>query len=391
MKELPLGIQDFESLISNNFLYIDKTQYIYNLARIKRYYFLARPRRFGKSLLCSTLQALFEGKKELFKGLWIEKSPWEWKEYPVITLNFGTLAHSTPEQIEVALKDRLALIAKKNNLQFDKTMLLFTSFRILLEELYKKAPVVIIIDEYDKPIIDHLDDLPAAHKVHKYLRSFYELIKNLDHYLRFVLLTGITKFSKTSIFSGLNNLFDITISEEASVLLGYTQEEVEKYISPYLQNIANQQNSTLPKIQAELKKWYNGYQFFENAPKVYNPYSVLEYLSTKKFSNYWFTTGTPSFLIKLFKKNNYPVYNLEKTILFDEDLVSFDLEYIDLNILLFQTGYLTIIDYDPDARCYTLSCPNYEVSQSLYHTLAQFMTRHAQTKLRPTLYLLKQS
>ncbi len=378
MKQLPIGIQSFEKLRKNDLLYVDKTKQIYELAKLSTPYFLSRPRRFGKSLLCSTFKALFQGKKELFKNLWIEKSDWQWEQFPIVSINFGTIDRSSPEELKTNLIWELRTIAQENNIDISQAPSMGSKLSMLIKELAKKnGPVVVIVDEYDKPILDHITDPKSAREIRKILKSFYETLKGLDEYLRFVFITGITKFSKTSIFSGMNNLEDLSFTAQAATLCGYTHQELITNFDQHLDEVALEQQTTTDNVIAMMKTWYNGYRFYEKVSAdeyVYNPFSVLLSLKNKTFENYWFETGTPTFLINVIKEKNYPVMQMEKAKLGKSDLGSFDIDDINLLTLLFQTGYLTISDYIPSQRNYVLACPNHEVRFSLSKHIVRSMT-----------------
>jgi hypothetical protein len=304
-KPLPIDVATFEVMISDGYLYIDKTKYIYDLYKGKgRYYFLSRPRRFGKSLLISTLKELFSGNKKLFDGLWISTSDWEWKQHPIIHLDFSKLAHETSVELKADLTRALERIGDAHNIDLSKAKTPSSKLQDLVEALAKKNKVAILIDEYDKPIIDHIANIPLAEKNRAILKSFYDVIKGLDEHLRAIFVTGVSKFSKTSIFSGINNLNDISQDPIAASLLGYTQDELEHYLTPYISAIAIGQKRTQQEILDEMKEWYNGYRFSEDLVRVYNPFSVLYYLAKKKRANYWFASGTPTFLMKLLKKKS---------------------------------------------------------------------------------------
>jgi len=367
MKTLPIGIQNFKTLIEENYIYVDKTKIIYQLVNRKmgKYFFFSRPRRFGKSLLVSTLKELFLGNKELFKELWIYNSDFKWKNHPVVSLDFSTIGHRTSEELTNNISWKLEQIGQENGIDITSAPSIETKFQHLLTQLSKINKVVILIDEYDKPLIDHINNSEEALKQQELLRSFYSVIKAAD--AEFVFLTGVTKFSKTSVFSGLNNLIDLTILPGMGDLLGYNEEEVDKYFGSYINNIAAKQNQNIEHIKAGIRAWYNGYQFSEEPIKVYNPFSVLSYLSTQRLSNYWFETGNPYVLINLIKINKYPIENIQNSKLNDLDLASMEINRIKLIPLLFQTGYLTIKSYDEESRNYTLDYPNEETKISLKH------------------------
>ncbi|MCX7870678.1 MAG: ATP-binding protein [bacterium] len=356
MKKLPIGISDFRELIEGNYVYVDKTRYIYELLSSSKYIFLSRPRRFGKSLLLSTIEYLYEGKRELYKGLYIEDK-WDWSEkYPVIRVNFAIDIKTSGEIYEV-IKNEVRLNYKRMEIEKEKEEnhvgLMLQNLIIEVSERYNKQ-VVVLIDEYDKPILDVIEDRKHAEEIRKTLKSFYSVLKALDKYLRFVLVTGVSKFAKVSLFSGLNQLKDISLDKRYGDICGYTQEELENYFKEYLDNV---------NIE-EVKEWYNGYNFLGS--KVYNPFDVLLYLDKKEIRSYWYETGTPSFLIKLIKQKEYNIVELEG-IKADESLLNkFDVEEIEIEAIMFQSGYLTIKDYkvSENGILFELGFPNKEVRVS---------------------------
>ena len=362
MLRYPIGIQDFEKLRLNDFIYIDKTQQIFELLEGAGYYFFSRPRRFGKSLLLSTLNYIFEGKKELFKDLWIENKI-DWKSYPIIRLDFSAMNYRDLGLHE-SLFRRLRDIAKKYQLQIEDNSLK-DFFEKLILELSKTEKVVILIDEYDKPIVDYLEpeQIPTAKENRDILKNFYGVLKNLDGHIRFLFITGVSKFSKVSIFSDLNHLEDLTIDSSFATIVGYTQSELEKYFGQRIVQLAHNQGFSYEDLLQKIKEWYNGYSWL--GEKVYNPFSVLRFMKNGHLMNYWFETGTPTFLVKLINKEFQ--YNFEKVKADDRMLSNFQLEDIQTLPLLFQTGYLTI--QEKIDRKYILSYPNLEVKYSLLEHL----------------------
>ncbi len=372
LKPLPIGIQSIEKLITGGFLYIDKTEYIYKLIESSGYYFLSRPRRFGKSLLISTLEAIFLGKKELFKDLWIEKTEYDWQEHPVIRLDFTQIYNKKPEEFENSLKRKLSKIAENYGINVDIKQPESEIFGDLIIKLYEKTnlKVVILVDEYDKPIIDNITDIKTAEVNRNILKSFYGILKGADEHLRFVFLTGVTKFSRVSIFSDLNNLDDLTIAQDYAGLLGCAHNELLKYFSEYIKELADKNNDNEENIKKKIELWYDGYRFSEAELKIYNPFSLLLLFKHLSFRNYWFETGTPTFLINLIKKNNYDLKNLEYEKVSEVAFSNYDINDLNIMPLLFQTGYLTITNYNEKRRQYSLYYPNYEVEQSFLSYLA---------------------
>jgi len=370
MKLLPIGISDFKELIQGNFIYVDKTEYIYKLINTGKYYFLSRPRRFGKSLLLSTIRYLFESYEELFKGLYIENK-WNWNEtYPVIRISFAIDLLKKEDYKKRVIQELLKNYLNNELDTFQKTEDEVELFENLIINIYKKHKkrVVILIDEYDKPILDLIENIKEAEQVRKYLKAFYSVLKGLDEYIKFVLITGVTKFAKVSLFSGLNQLKDISLDPRYGNICGYNQHELEFYFQDYLQNLNLD----------DIKEWYNGYYFLQDT--LYNPFDILLYLDTKKFNNYWYETGNTEFLFKLLKHKNYQLPYLTKAYYTNEILNKFDLEYINLEALMFQTGYLTIkeIQKIDSEEAYILDYPNKEVRQSFNRELLFYITHEYQ-------------
>ncbi|MGP8322210.1 MAG: AAA family ATPase [Methanosarcinaceae archaeon] len=369
-KFLPVGVQNFEEMIKGNFVYVDKTRYIYEMVRIPQaFYFLSRPRRFGKSLLVSTLKALFEGKKELFKGLWIEKADWQWKKHPVVLIDFSGITSDTPTGLKKGILTTLNTIGKENGLQIDGELLpeSFKELILALNEKYQEK-VVVLVDEYDRPLISHLGmgekKLKIAIENRTILKDFFGTLKHGDvsAALRFVFLTGISKFSKVSIFSDLNNLDDISMQEPFCSILGYTGNELYLYFDRYIEKLTNHLKIDKSEIKLRIQQWYNGYRFSDRDDKVYNPYSVLKLFKHKKFQSYWFETATPSFLVNLIKEKQYQIPEIETLELDAMSFSVYDIGDLELEPLLFQTGYLTIKAYQDEL--YRLSYPNQEVKTS---------------------------
>ncbi|MCO6488850.1 MAG: AAA family ATPase [Phaeodactylibacter sp.] len=372
MKGLPLGIQDFRKLREENLLYIDKTEDIYRLIRSGYYYFLSRPRRFGKSLLLSTLKEIFLGSRELFEGLWIEDKI-EWAKHPVVHIPFNAIGYKDLG-LERAIERELDAIAGSYELRLESEGI-SGKFRELLEKLASKGKkVVLLIDEYDKPIVDYIDDIETADQQRDILKNFYSIIKSADSYLRFFLVTGVSKFSKVSLFSDLNNLEDITLIRKYATLTGYTQEELEHYFAGRIALLAEMENTSPAELKKKIAEWYDGYSW-DGKRRVYNPFSVLSFFSGEQFLNFWWQTGTPSFLIKLLRKGMH--YHLEEVEGGQDLFESYTLDNLEYRSLLFQTGYLTIHSVEPYGL-YSLGYPNKEVRDSMYrHLLGAF--RHAPT------------
>ncbi len=360
MRKLPIGIQSFEKLRTDNFIYVDKTEYIYELTKENGYYFISRPRRFGKSLLVDTIKCLFEGKKELFEGLFIYDK-WNWEEkYPVIRIDFSLGRATNREELHNLIHLIIDRHCKEYQLSIDRISLDYrlSELIIQLNEKYKNK-VVVLVDEYDKPILDNIDKDNVL-EIRDALRDVYGILKPMDNYLKFVLLTGVSKFSKVSIFSGLNNLKDLTISEKYSAICGYKEEDLDKYFGEYLNGVDREL----------LRLWYNGYSW--GRERVYNPFDILLFFSEgNDFRPYWFETGTPTFLIKLLMSKKFFIPDIENIVVSEEIISSFEIVNLQPITLLFQTGYLTIKESIQRGyrREYVLGYPNLEVKMALNNSI----------------------
>jgi hypothetical protein len=379
LQRLPLGRQSFEILRENKYLYVDKTKDILKLIESGDIYFLSRPRRFGKSLLVSTLEELFKGREELFKDLYIYDK-WDWnKKYPVISLSMDEIENKTNDKLETDLLVMIENIAKKNNIKLNEKGSYVVKFSQLIEELSyaNGSKVVVLIDEYDKPITDNIDDFALADDNRKTLRKFYGTLKNADKYIKFIFITGISKFSKTSIFSGLNNTTDISLDDNYSTICGYTKYELKNYFNDYLNKCSEINNKeSIESLIEEIDNWYDGYSW-DGRNFVYNPWSVLNLFRTNIFDNYWFESGTPSFLIKIIEKYGTIEEKLLKPQTVSASAFSnFKLKNLNLTATLMQTGYLTIkkrIEFDGRYE-YTLDIPNKEVKESLFTYILSLYT-----------------
>jgi len=364
MRKYPIGLQDFEKIRENDYLYVDKTRIIHSLIQSGNYYFLSRPRRFGKSLLLSTIKNIFSGKKELFKGLWIEDH-WNWKQkHPVIHLGLSSIGFASLGLYDALLEEMDAQAA-----QFGVGLTsrhLEGKFKELIRKVGEKDQVVILIDEYDKPIIDFLDDIPKAEENRTIFRNFYSVLKDSDQYIRLLFITGVSRFSKVSIFSGLNNLEDISLSEPMNDIAGITQTELEANFKPELEELAEKFGAAYNEVVGQVKYWYNGYSW-TGKNTLYNPFSLLLLFKQGRFDNFWFETGTPTFLVKALKDQREFQFDQVKANL--TELGSFDLANPVSEALLFQTGYLTIRKFDRKSGIAELGYPNREVENSLKDAL----------------------
>ncbi len=354
-KKLPIGIQTFNKIRTENYIYVDKTREAYDLINDYTYAFLARPRRFGKSLFIDTLKNIFEAKKELFEGLYIYDK-WDWNEkYPVIKIvwsgNFQTLEKLEKNAL-VILEENAKRLGIKCKYKDDASIFLREVIQLACEKHNQR--VVILIDEYDKPILDVIENKEQAIENREFLRGLYSIIKANDAYIKFCFLTGVSKFSKASIFSGLNMLVDISLIPKYGNICGYTENDVKEKFKEYLDSV------DFDKI----RKWYDGYWFLKD--KIYNPFDVLQYLDNKMLKNYWFSSGNPSFLIKLLKEKKYYLPKLSNLVVGEELLDIFDIDETKIEAILFQTGYLTIKRVIEDEVIeYELKIPNKEVKISL--------------------------
>ncbi len=359
MKKLPIGIQEFSEIIEGNYIYVDKTEKIATLLK-QKYYFLSRPRRFGKSLLLNTIKEIFLGNKALFEGLWIYDKI-DWEPHTVIKISFSNIDYKSLG-LRDAIDTMLTEIAKGHQIELtNKSYAL--KFDELIKKLAKEKRVVILIDEYDKPIIDYLDQPEKAKENRDILKNFYSVIKDADQYIRFFFITGVSKFSKVSIFSDLNNLEDITLNRKYSTLLGWTQQEIESYFGAYLEKVETEYAPFYDDVYPLIKQWYNGYSW-DGQNFVYNPVSLMNLFSNNVFNNYWFATGTPTFLMKIIKDGRYTAFDIENRTINISLLDKYDLENMSLLPLLFQTGYLTIKSYDMLRNTIVLDYPNKEVADS---------------------------
>lgn len=372
----PIGLQSFEKIRTGGFTYVDKTDMIYLLATRGSYYFLSRPRRFGKSLLISTLEAYFAGRKELFSGLAIETLEKDWESYPILHLDLNNQKYDTPE----SLYDILNLnVSKWENIygRYEEETTLSLRFLGVIERAYKKMgkQVVILVDEYDKPLLQAINNASLQSSYRATLKAFYSVLKTQDRYIRFALLTGVTKFGKVSVFSDLNNLQDLSMDEEYQSLCGITEEEVHNYFAEPIHALAEKIGITEEETCARLKERYDGYHFVENGIGIYNPFSLLNTFKRLQFGSYWFETGTPSYLVELLKADNYELPDLTEEQVTGDFLNSIDSLSNNPIPVIYQSGYLTIKDYDPEFRIYRLGFPNKEVEEGFFTYLMPFYTR----------------
>ncbi len=373
--KLPIGIQGFTGLRNDGYLYVDKTEYIYKAVHGGKQYFLSRPRRFGKSLLLSAFRAYWEGKKDLFRGLAIERleqnNPEAWESVPVfyLDLNRGDYRSTSLEQVlENQLRDWEAIYGERFQ---DRA--LGERFQKLLEMAAEKTGhrCVILVDEYDKPLLDVIDNAEMESRNRQVFKGFFSALKSCDEYIRFVFVAGVTKFSKVSIFSDLNQLRDISLSREYSGICGITDRELSEYFSGDLSELAARHGLSGEECLAQLKKTYDGYLFHPQGESVYNPFSLLNAFADEEFRSFWFATGTPTFLVKKIRESGFDIRKLSDKTLFASEaaLSDYRTEDPDPVPLLFQTGYLTIAEYDSKRKRYTLCFPNEEVEYGFLESL----------------------
>ena len=372
----PIGIQNFGEIRRNGFAYVDKTALVYKMASEGKYYFLSRPRRFGKSLLLSTIESYLAGEKELFEGLAIDRLEQEWIKHPILHLDLNTEKYDTPEALDSKLNGFLAeheAIYGKD----DYRRTLCTRFEGLIRRVFEQTGhrVVILVDEYDKPMLQAIGNEALQTEYRNTLKAFYGALKSCDRYIRFAFLTGVTKFGKVSVFSDLNNLIDISMLPPFSTVCGISEEELHYYFDNGVAELAEANQMTKEKCYEQLRRDYDGYHFNEYAKEgVYNPFSLLNTLSHKVFRDYWFETGTPSFLVYQLKKTGYPLENMTEEGLSTDTLNSIDIMDENPLPLLYQSGYLTIKDYDSEFDEYRLGFPNREVEQGFIKYLLPFYT-----------------
>ncbi|MEZ4888959.1 MAG: AAA family ATPase [Chitinophagales bacterium] len=372
MKKLPLAKSSFPQMIEEGYVYVDKTKEIYDLINYSSYVFLSRPRRFGKSLLISTLEALFQGKKELFKGLWIEDKI-EWKEYPVLRIDFGDLNYKSLELFEEQMSSILDRFGERYDISLTSSHYL-SKIRNLILDVYDKTgkELVILVDEYDAPIARHIADLELATKYQNSLRDFYSILKARNNEIKFVFLTGISKFAKMSIFSVINLMKDVSLLKPFNNIVGFTPVDLQDYFGDYIAAFAQEEKISEDELLAKLTYWYDGYSW-EAKNKIFNPYSIVNVFKDLKFKNYWFETGTPTILMELIKEKYSKEREKAPTMeeFENKEAVGLDSSYdleqkIPLEKLLFETGYLTVTDLleTEIGDLYTLTYPNYEVRHS---------------------------
>lgn len=380
MKKLPIGIQNIQKILSKNYLYVDKTQFAYMLIEGGApYYFLSRPRRFGKSLFLSTLEAIFKGHRELFKGCAIYQTDYDWQPHPVVMLDFYTLDTRSVVALEESIKRHLRDIAHSQGITIT-TPTAAEGLQSLIKALFYKhdhTPVVVLVDEYDKPIVGNLEKPKVVEKMRCLLSDFFGILKSLDAYLRFTFITGVSKFAKVALFSGPNNLQDISMHSRYAAVTGYTEQELTHFFAEYIQIIAQERSAPEEEVLAEIRHWYNGYRFCDKEVYVYNPFSTLNFLDERKPKGYWYASGTPAFLIRQLSQYPKSVVPLAGTTANESELMNVsNVNPVSLKALMFQTGYLTIKAYHRQADQYTLAFPNREVQEAFISSLVSYFPPH---------------
>jgi hypothetical protein len=375
LKNLPIGIQDFEKLRKENYLYVDKTALMHRLVSTGSYYFLSRPRRFGKSLLISTLKAYFLGKKDLFKGLAVEQLEQKWTVHPVLHLDLNTAKYKEPGKLNMVLNNALSQWeeiygARPSEADFGMR------FEGIIRRAYDKTGerVVILVDEYDKPLLETIGNEALQDDYRSTLKSFYGALKSKDDCIKFAMLTGVTKFGKVSVFSDLNNLNDISLDNDYYNICGITEEELKGVFEPYVNRLAEARKMTQSEAYSELKRNYDGYHFTDETPGMYNPFSLLNALHKRSFGSYWFETGTPSYLVELLKRHNFKLDELKGNKVTANVLSAIDASSSDPIPVIFQSGYLTISGYNERYKLYSLDFPNEEVREGFMLYLMPYYT-----------------
>lgn len=369
----PIGVQNFEKLRSEGFLYVDKTEVIYRIISSPTYYFLSRPRRFGKSLLLSTLEAYYQGKRHLFKGLALDSLTDEWDAHPILHLDLNTGEYRSRKDLEEVLSNQLADWEQLYGDEHSEDSLP-QRFRYVIQNAYEKTgkKVVILIDEYDKPMLKAVNNKPLADEFRSLLKAFYSNLKTKDGCIKIGVMTGVARFSKISVFSDLNNLRDISFLDEFSTLCGVTTEELDKYFATGIQTLATTLKKSPEEIREELRRNYDGYHFSKKSPDIYNPFSLINVFNDCEIGKYWFEWGTPTYLIQLLQKSNLRIADLSPCTIRETSLRTGSLMSGDIIASLYQSGYLTIKGYNPEFQKYTLGYPNREVEEGFIANLIPY-------------------
>lgn len=370
LQNLPIGIQNFEKIREGNYLYIDKTAWVYKLVSTGSYYFLSRPRRFGKSLLLSTLHAYFDGRRDLFEGLAIADLEQKWEKYPILHLDLNTRNYKDADALPGILNEYLE---KWEALYGDvkRDRVLEERFSYVIEQAFAKTGkrVVILIDEYDKPMLQAIGNESLQEAYRNTLKAFYGALKSCDQYIQFAMLTGVTKFGKVSVFSDLNNLKDISMRKDYHEICGITGLELQRDFGAYIERMAEELGTSVKEVTDEMTRLYDGYHFTAGQPGIYNPFSVLNAFDANAFGSYWFETGTPTYLVHLLRMRGYSLENMTEYVT-EDVLNNVDASFTNLIPMIYQSGYLTIKEYDPHFRMYHLGFPNAEVEEGFSRFLS---------------------
>ena len=389
-RRLPIGIQTFSEIREQGYLYVDKTALVYKLVSENKYVFLSRPRRFGKSLLTSTLEAYFQGRKDLFEGLKIMDLEKEWKSYPVFHLDLNQNKYETPESLVNELDDFLSKLEAKYGTRPTERELA-QRFRGIVERAAEKEGqrVVILIDEYDKPMLNAIGNAELQQAFRSELKAFYSVLKSQDRYIQFAFLTGVTKFGKISVFSDLNHLYDISMTEKFDSICGFTEQEIREYFSEEVAGLAENNGISMEEAYARLRENYDGYHFNRFQKEgIYNPFSLLFTFKNKRFNDYWFETGTPTYLVTLLQNFNYKLDELTQEQVTVDVLNSIDPSSQNPIPVIYQSGYLTISGYDEEFELYSLDFPNKEVERGFTRFLVPFYTPMSENNGPSTIALL---
>ena len=382
----PIGIQDFEKIRREGYVYVDKTPQMWKMVSEGSYYFLSRPRRFGKSLMVSTLESFFSGKRELFKGLYVDTVEWDWQQYPILHLDLNVKKYEAKEDLDKVLNRHLELWEQAYDSPYGDRDL-EERFLQVVRLAYEKTgrQVVILVDEYDKPLLQAIDNDELQTEYRSTLKPFYGVLKTCDRYIKFAFLTGVTKFGKVSVFSDLNNLEDLTMLPQYNEVCGISEDELYQYFDESIDELASKNHITKEACYERLRHNFDGYHFNVDTIGIYNPFSLLNTLKNQTFRDYWFETGTPTFLVYQLQKTNYPLEMLTREELFEDMLNSIDVMDDNPLPLLYQSGYLTIKGYDETFKTYRLGFPNREVEEGFVKFLVPFYSPNKQEK--PQMYI----
>jgi len=370
MQKLPVDISTFPELRNLNYVYVDKTYHMYQMITQGHRYFLSRPRRFGKSLLVSTLKEILSGSKELFDGLWISTSDYPWNKHGVIIIDFSLVKAESLKEFEKKLQEELMIIARSYNVNLEYSYVDLMLRQLVLMLFEKWGHVAILIDEYDSPILHVLHDSDLAIKIRDQMQKFFSVIKAMTSQVQFAFITGVSSFTKAGLFSGINDLQIITLDKHFAAICGYTQQEIDLYFKDHITAWSEKEHIPYGVLRQQIKDWYNGYSFGYNVETVYNPFSLMKALRTQEFENFWFQSGAPTFLIEILKKE-YKKFDPERLETSRDTLGTFDVKAIPIISLMFQTGYLTIVGYNPHTQVYKLDYPDLEVKKSLQKYLVE--------------------